>query len=733
MGAQASDATAAYIADAENADGYGFLAGVLRRAGLRNQLRQAAKREGVAAKDLRILIKPELGGFAAGSPAATDPALVESLIDLLHAAGYSNTALAAAPDSSTLWAENRDVHALTDLLGYRYVTPGGRPYDVVDLSEDLVAGGFPPGSLLHASSLARPWRDAHVRVGFAKNRTDEHEGYSLVLESLIDVLPLADKDYYYRNRVDPGQVVAELLQAAPLHLAVIDAVVSCHGAAGGRAPVPITTNTLIVSQSAVLADYVGALKMSLDPYVSRITRRVVQTIGLPRRYRIEGNLAPYPGWRNVHPVITDSSRRRDAFVAVSRTVKPWLQVVDAERFPLKEPVDAQINALLAGRLADVDGDRRAFWALVAANYAVGAMQGMLDSYRILYDKDSLRRREVGLNVDLSAYGPADYEATRELVDLAVLLKEIPIDDHGLRWRYVEEAVVFEFTRTLPIPFSEFVSKVDISRTIQFMNDYLGGRAVPVARDEHGRVTQQAERNIYLPQPNYLVLTQGKVIDVTKLEYVEYGDDWQRMSWKTVLSENESARYDDGVVSFERTGVGTRVSILGRQLFALPPFWQAFDLSLLPDIRSQLVTEAYRVFFSRTLANLEAVVEGRDIRIGLPWHEPGDPKETEPRLVDRMAPLLLELSDKYGDLLKADLKAMLGGTPKGSTFVGADEQGFLHFASASEPLPAGAGKSDGADTVIQMVRDGLAAFWADMAVAVRRDLEWQARQVIVDRP
>ena len=63
--------------------------------------------------------------------------------------------------------------------------------------------------------------------------------------------------------------------------------------------------------------------------------------------------------------------------------------------------------------------------------------------------------------------------------------------------------------------------------------------------------RQAERNIYLPQPNYLVLYQGKPIDVSKLEVVEYEADRHRLYWKTVLSENGSATYDDGIATFER--------------------------------------------------------------------------------------------------------------------------------------------------------------------------------------
>lgn len=724
MNASAPLGAAAYIVDDPGSEAPDLLASAVARAGLWQELERVAGALGVGSDDLRVLIKPELGAFALGSPAATAPTLVEGLIDLLHGRGYAQVAVAAAADSSTLWAENREARALADLLGYRYVTDAGRPYEVIDLGEDLVDVGFAEGTLLHGSLLARAWRDAHFRITFAKNRADEQQGYALSLDTLIGVLPLADKDYYYRHRFDPGEVVVELLRTLPIQFALIDAWTSSHGAGGGRSPRPIATKTLIASSYVLLADYAGALKMGLDPYVSEISRRALQRIGLPPRYRIEGNLAPYPDWVNVHPVVVDSSRRRDAWTAASRGLKPWLQVTDSELFPFKDPVDARVNAALAPRFANVDGDRSAFWTLVFANYALSSLHGALESYRVLWDKDALRHREAPLNLDLDAYGLGDYEATRELLDLFPLLRDLPSDEHGLRWRYLEDAVLFEFVRTIPIPFRQFVEKVDVSRTIQFMNDYLGGAVVPVARDEHGRVTHQAERNIYLPQPNYLVLYQGKVIDVTKLEFVEYEEDRHRISWKTLKSENGSARYDDGVVAFERAEAGTRVSIFGRQLFELPPFWQAVDLDLAPEIKASLVTDAYRIFFSRTLANFEALVEGREIRIGSAWHEPEDPRQTEPRPVERLGAILEELGNKYGDLLKGEPAGRRGQYP-GPKLVGVDEQGFSHFAPGPEStVPADAGLA-GAAPILAVAREALASFWGDLAEAVRRDREWQA--------
>ena len=717
----ASDRQAvAAIVDDPGAAGDELVARALDRAGFWALLRDACVNRAREPDELRIVLKPDLSGYHHRSPAATDPAVVEALIDQLHGNRYTNVAVVAASDSSSLWAENRDVMALADLLGYRYETPQGRSYEVLDLAEDLVPLEVAQGGLLHDSTISRAWSTADVRVIIPKNRTDESNGYALAIEGLIGVLPLADKDYYYRHRFDAGAVACEVLRAAPPHFTILDAMISSHGSGGVRAPEALATGTVIASADAILADFVGALKMGLDPYVSRVSSAVLTQIGLPRRYHIDGNLAVYPGWRNVHPIVVDATRKRSSWVSASRTLQPWLQQTDSERFPFKEPLNARANAILAPRVSHVDDDATALSLLAFVNYLTAWIHRQLEAYRSLYDKDALRLQHVPLGLDLDAFSTADYEsATTELAPLRDLLHDTPPDPSGLKWRYVGEAVLFEIARTIPCPFEEFVIGVDVARTIQFMNDYIGGVVVPVRRDESGRVTHQAERNLYLPQPNYLVLYDGKLIDVSKLEYVEYTDDMHRMWWKTIRSENESARYDDGVVTFERHRDGTHVSIFGRQLFALPLFWQAVNLDLNPGLKSELVTHAYTTFFHRTFSNFEALLEGRRIKIGSPWHEPSHAADSEPLPIETIGRQAVDLAQKYWPLVERILKP---GSASQPSFV--DEHGFAHFRASSAgtgPIPSPVGTS----WVDAATARKWADFWSELSEAVRRDVDSSA--------
>ncbi len=606
-----------------------------------------------------------MAGFAAGSPTATDPSLVEALIDLLHDRGFANVAVVSAADSSALWAANRDVYALSDLLGYRFVTPNGRSYDIIDLGDAPDHDAFPTTSALHGCGLSREWLDADIRIVFTKNRTDEANGYALCLDTLIGVLPVIDKDLHYRHRRHPGDVVAALLSVAPVQLCLIDAVISAHGIAGQRAPTPIATETIVAAHHPVLADYVGALRMGLDPSLSPLFERVRRTYALPSRYTVSGSLAPYSDWINVPAPLLRTAQMRSNTEMLDRLVTPWLQQLDAELFPLKQPLDARLNAMLASTFADNH------WLAILANALIGCIGEAVASYRVMFDKDALHHESVPLGIDTAAIPAGAFDdLVEELRRLEPVAEAAPEVSDTLRWRYVGQAVVFRYTMLLPVNYEFFVRKVDIARTIQFMNDYLGGVVVPLLHDDAQRPVRQAERNIYLPQPNYIVLYQGKPIDVSKLEVVEYEDHRQRLYWKTIASENASATYDDGIATFECDHDGTRVTITGRQQFALPLFWQVFDLDLVPDLKAALVTHAYQTFFDRTLANFEALVEGRDIRIGKPTDEPS------PLPVEQLMPLLQKIGEMAMPLVQNLVRTaqLSPAEPRRSI----DADGFTHI-------------------------------------------------------
>jgi hypothetical protein len=287
----------------------------------------------------------------------------------------------------------------------------------------------------------------------------------------------------------------------------------------------------------------------------------------------------------------------------------------------------------------------------------------------------------------------------------------------------------------PIAFESFVAAVDITRSIQYMNDYIGGATVAIRRDGRRRIVQQAERNLYLQQPNWIVLFGGEVIDVEKLQSIRYENDRQVIYWRTVRSANDSARFDDGSVSFSRTSDGeTTVRVFARQQFALPLFFKVFDVNLAPGIRDPIVESAYTTFFEGTMANLQAAYDGCDFRIGhdLPAMSETDATGTRdlPRYLATAAAAVAELLRHRGDV--GDLWQWLfgGTTPAPGTAPRpkeTDRDGFRHFEATAAGTKPGGTRGDE-----QAIVAGLAAlardapdFLTGLADAMHKDLDRMA--------
>lgn len=646
-----------------------ILESAMKDAGFRNRAAAICAKNASA----RAVIVPAMDGYAAGSPSVADPRLVEHLIDVLIDLGFAEVAIGSTRDSSSLWLENRDPFVVADLIGYRYETPAGRPYDVIDLAEDLVEPPFPPGGALAGTSLSRAWMEADFRIVFASNRTDEQDGYALCLSTLFSVLPLADKDYHYRHRRDRGAVAAALEAAAPVHFAFIDAVRSAHGPGGGNIPHAIATDAIIAASSPALADHHGALLMRLDPFVSHTAAATLRRPGLLQSVTSTGSLEPWAGWINVSPIQREAAALRTQSVAIDRSVRPLIAVVDRQLFPFVNPAVDRLNnlvtPLLAASIEQGDGH-----LLALLNLWVGQIGFATDAWAIHFDKDSLRRIEAPIDVDPDSLTDADFtELAGEVLPFADLLRGVATDETGLRWRGHDGAILFDGARRYPIDFDSFVAAVPIHRTIQFMNDYIGGEARPVALDAHGRPTRQVERNLYLPQPNYTALFGGTVIDVTKIEAINYAPRRQQMVWRTIGSANGSALADDGIVVFEAIGDDTLVSIFGRQHFRLPPLLDVIDLDLFPDLKALLVTDAYRRFFRRTFANLEAVAEGRDPAIGRAWSDAG-----EELPIDRIVDFVRARVERGEIDPMAMMKRLAIAPTPAPTAACIDAEGFHHF-------------------------------------------------------
>ena len=156
--------------------------------------------------------------------------------------------------------------------------------------------------------------------------------------------------------------------------------------------------------------------------------------------------------------------------------------------------------------------------------------------------------------------------------------------------------------------------------------------------------------------------------------VRYNKDRHEIFWRTVDSQNDSARFDDGMVSFAPNSGGTEVVIVARQQFTLPLFWQVVNIDYAPMIKDSLVSDAYVRFFSRTMANFEAAAEGRVPYIGKNF-DPGygiDDSTDFPLGIEQLKNVL----SLFSTLLQ---RITNKGAGKEGIYIETDEQGYQSFS------------------------------------------------------
>ena len=621
--------------------------------------------------------------------------LVDAVVDLLHEAGWRKVVVASAVRVRDRDRGLTDHPSLAAQAGLRGTTRTGNPYHVADLHEDLVAAPVPESSVLSGQLVAAQWADAGLRVVLARSMTDLVDGYRGCLDTLLSVAhPVAG--------AAPADVAADLLDHLPPQLAIVDALVSSHGFAGSDVGRPLDTEALIAADDALVADVLTARLQAVDPGASRLVHEALARHGLPTEARVHGDLTPFAGWQNAPTLARDALQQSGT--SVERIAGAVLSPPDAGHDPHDAIVTAwqQAAAAYTGTLDAPGMHAWADWTIAWTAYTLAAARQQAQAWATLFAPDRIDRVEVPLGFDPDAYSAAEYRSVaREAAGFERLLDGVPATDNGLRWTMLDRAVVFEVSRVVRVPFTDFVERVDVAAGISLMADYIGGRVVALDRDEQGRATRQAERNLYLTQPNYLAFWGGQPIDVCKIETVSYGDAEHRLVWRTVASPNRSATYDDGAMTFTDAGPGlTRVSVSGRQLFTLPPFWEAADLDRFPDYKAVLVEDAYRRFFETTFDNLEACYEGREFRIG---REPADPARPLPTEV--LSGLLRSAGRNLAETSRP-------GTKRAAA---TDADGFRHFSGDTTAATAAA---PWVSEWQHLVTDYLAAAGSDWARMLR---------------
>ncbi len=676
--------------------------------------RRAADRSGT---EFRIVVKPDLDVYNLAFASGTDVDLVQHLASLLCQRGFDSITVLDARNSDDSWLLNREPLVVADLAGY----------DFADTSYTMAGSEQPV-------SAALAWAEGDFRINFAKNRTHEAYVYALCAHNLLGVSSAEDAD------LDAAGRCLNVLRQCPPHFNLIDCFVSCHGAAGERAPRMHPTCAFIASPDTLLADLAGASKMGLDPFLSPINAKILRARGLPEDYLIDGDLSVYPMWQNVHPLVADSARRRNAAHGLGRVAASWFQTVDRQNFPFREFYSDRINSFVAPLLERSGEDARAQWLVVVLNHLIAGVGNAIHAQHTVFAKGKLQRQRKPLEVDLSHYAADAYtDLPQYLAPFERLLQDAPSIANSVGLRRYDDAVLFRGNYQFPIAYDEFVQRVSIERSIQYMNDYIGGSQVMVAADSDGRVTMQAERNLYLQQPNWMVLFGGEVIDVEKIELIEYSNDSRTIYWRTVSSPNDSAQCDDGRVSFMRGADGcAHMEIFTHQKFTLPLFFHVAHIDMFPGFRDPIIERGYQTYFDGTVANMHAVFEGREYRVGHdeqrihPFTQNGL-GDVATYLATGLATMseLLRHKDDYASAGEWFAARSWTGTTRAAPVH--DTDGFRHFGATPNGSRYDRRSNEFSDYFSQLeeVVTDTPGFFAGLATAIQRDFDAFADTVAQD--
>jgi uncharacterized protein (DUF362 family) len=564
-----------------------------------------------------VLVKPNLAMFFGDVVTITDPQLVEYLVDKLHDLGFRNVVLGDAQNAFRKWLKNREIRSIAKAAGYYFKTPKDREYDFVDLAEGEKGGRFPEEYSLSHIPISTYWVKADFRISFSKNKTHEQYYYTLCLKNLLGALPKWDKHLDYHARLKVFDVCLELHRQYPAHFNIIDAYVSSHGNAGAQVANPIDTHTIIAGANTILVDWVGALKMGLDPHLSPLNKKALNLIGLPDKYQVVGSLTQYEGWRNVHPLIANSFLRLDEAEGIRRLLWPGSFRNDSQLFPWATKKARWVNKILSPFWGRTDRSTVLRWAFTLMNYLLVAGYFVKRVLTVLFLKNEVMRKELPINLPEDKFRDEDYEKLpEEMRPLEELVSALPRNSTSSH-TFVDDAILYFHEREVDYAFDDFVSKVHISGAVTTMKDCLGGHTIK-KKFHNGRCIHQIERTVFLPQPNLFVLANGKDIDVTKIEKIDYGTGFQKLFWKTVLSDNHTGVYDEGTVTFEQHNFKTRISIMAHQKFLYPWAFRWVRMGLWPGLRRFIMLRIYRGFFEKTIDNYCAVAEGNYKPTGKRW-------------------------------------------------------------------------------------------------------------------
>ncbi len=257
-----------------------------------------AKALGKSVGELSLVIKPTfmLGYHQKDRSPITDPALVEELARFLRSLGVNEIAVVESPNHYDWYFENRTVAQVARYLGFV-----SDQYRLVDLSSDQVEFQYRRG--MAVSTVSRTWKDADMRLSFAKLRSHPCEHFYLSTANVSGVGMRIDQFLFSERQAQRETAVVIPLVAFPVHYSFLDAWGPTPDGLVGvmGSPFPKFPRRFYGGADLLAVDAVAARHLGNDPRNSAILRTAFQWIGDPRnQLQVEGNDEVIPDWIGPH-------------------------------------------------------------------------------------------------------------------------------------------------------------------------------------------------------------------------------------------------------------------------------------------------------------------------------------------------------------------------------------------------------------------------------------------------
>jgi uncharacterized protein (DUF362 family) len=297
-------------------------------------MERRALASGKPREEVIVAIKPDLmmAYHKDDRSTFTEPFLVEQLVDELYALGFRDIRLCESQNLYGRHYANRSVENVARYVGYR-----PERYRIVDLSQELAPHAFTRGMGLY--EIGTSWRDADIRISFAKMKTHVNAVGALTIRNVVTVVPQFG-DHLFTGRLSDLQTVTmALLHDFPPHFGIIDGYENAaDGLMGFMAdPTPKHPYLFVMGADVICVDYVGLRLMGeRDPTRALDIRAAIEWFGDPRPHGyVLGELTPIPDWDSAAGGLTAplAAISLPIYTALSGQGSYFAADMDAEAFP----------------------------------------------------------------------------------------------------------------------------------------------------------------------------------------------------------------------------------------------------------------------------------------------------------------------------------------------------------------------------------------------------------------